>query len=382
MPDPARRRPGQHQRLHDQPDQGIPLRVHAGRSHASTSRPIVVETSAVPRARFNYNTRRGRRRVYYLPRLGEDFVLLTPIDMLTRDDTWINYGDMISKFRRLPEALPNDQQRAQINDYFQRTLGDDPDAAQIRAAIAATIRRFPELIDRYIRLKEDNGDRAKAISADKVEETERALVEQIQQALAQLAAHTEFYDKPWTSYEECLDRARYFKAYIEDNDGYKLLQPRWAAVLQREGAAARVRARLVRHRVRRQPRGQQRPRSRRLQGQLRRRRQVADRVQAGEQQGPQAQPREAGQDLRGGQPDAHVGQGHRLLYRPGRAQGGEATARPSPRRRGVDCSRRRALGQQTFGIDRLISQVGGVYPIGEPGRAGTRGDLPVVFLSG
>jgi hypothetical protein len=180
------------------------------------------EEFAVTRARFNYDTRTWMTGRYYLPRLREDYVLLTPADMLTRDDTWINYGDMISKFRQLPEAVPNTELRANINQYFERMLGQDPTAKQRREAAAATISRFPELIDLYIKLQEDDGDRAQSVSADKVEDTYRVLVEQIRQALADVAARTEFYDKPWRSYDECLVRARYFKQYIENNDGYLL----------------------------------------------------------------------------------------------------------------------------------------------------------------
>ena len=178
---------------------------------------------SVPRARFNYTTKTWATERYYLPRVRNDFVLLTPTDMLTRDDTWINHSDMISKFARLPDALPNAQQRAQVNQYFARALGENPTAKQQREAAIKTIRLFPELIDLYIKLQEDDGDRAEAVSAGKVEETQRALVEQIQEVLADLQASTDFYDKPWTSYAECLERARYFKAYVEDNDGYLLL---------------------------------------------------------------------------------------------------------------------------------------------------------------
>ena len=160
---------------------------------------------------------------YYLPRLRDDFVLLTPTDILTRDDTWINHSDMISKFAFLPEAVPNAELRAQINQYFARMLGRDPDAKRKREAAAATIARFPELIDRYIKLQEHDGDRAEAISAHEVEDTRRVLIEQLKQAVSDLEGRTDFYDKPWTSYAECLERAKYFKAYIEDNDGYKLL---------------------------------------------------------------------------------------------------------------------------------------------------------------
>lgn len=178
---------------------------------------------AVPRVRFDYSTRSWATESFYLPRLRQDFVLLTPMDMLTRDDTWINHSDMLSRFSQLPEALPNTQLRAQVNQYFEQRLGKDPDAEQRRAAAQATIRRFPELIDHYIKRQEEDGDRAVAVSADKVDKTYRALVEQVQELAEHLSRDTDFFDRSWTSYDECLARAKLFKGYIEDNDGYKLL---------------------------------------------------------------------------------------------------------------------------------------------------------------
>jgi hypothetical protein len=178
---------------------------------------------AVPRAVFNYSTKTWATKRHFLPRLDDDFVLLTPLDMLTRDDTWISQGDMIRKFPQLPAAVPNAQLRAQINQYFREKLGRKPDAKRRREAAADTIMRFPELIDRYIRLQEDNGDTAESVSSSKVDDTRRVLIEQMKTAISDLEGRTEFYDKPWTSYDECLARAKYFKAYIEDNDGYRLL---------------------------------------------------------------------------------------------------------------------------------------------------------------
>lgn len=176
----------------------------------------------VEKAHFNYKTRTWVSKPYHLPRLRDDYVLLTPTDILTKDDTWINHADMMTRFPLLPNAIPNEQLRAQVEQYIKLKLGDNPGPKETRAASAAAIRRFPELIDLYIKLKEDSGDQASAISAGKVDETRRALVVQLQQALAHLQANTDFFDRPWMSYTECLARARFFKDYIENNDGYRL----------------------------------------------------------------------------------------------------------------------------------------------------------------
>jgi hypothetical protein len=178
---------------------------------------------AVARARFNYETETWDTRRYDLPALNDDFVLLTPTDILTRDETWISYSDMVSRFAHLPNAIPNEQLRAQINNYFRARLGRRSSEKERRAAARDTIARFPQLVDHYIKQKEDDGDRAESVSAARVADTRRVLVEQLKRVLADLESRTDFYDRPWTSYDEALDRVLAFKAYVENQDGYKLI---------------------------------------------------------------------------------------------------------------------------------------------------------------
>lgn len=190
-----------------------------------------LDTFQVARAVFNYETKTWVTRSYVLPKLirtdlskpRQEFVLLTPTDMLTKDDTWISHKDMLHQFEVLPAAIPNDQLRAQVNRYFKDQLGRRPSAKERKEAAMKTILEFPELLDRYIRLKEDAGDRAEVVSAAKVEETRIALIKQVADTISDLEANTDFYEKPWTSYDECLERISFFKNYIENGDGYKLL---------------------------------------------------------------------------------------------------------------------------------------------------------------
>ncbi len=185
--------------------------------------PKYCATFSVSHARFNYGTKTWETRKYYLPKLRADYVVLTPLDMLTRDDTWINYSDMVKQFDHLPDAVDNDQLRAQINQYFRQRLGKKPSAKTRAEAAAATIRQFRELIDVYIRMKEDNGDRAQAISWEKTHDTQNALVEQVRAAILDIEQKTDFYDRNWTSYDEARERVLVFKHYVEHQDGYKLI---------------------------------------------------------------------------------------------------------------------------------------------------------------
>jgi hypothetical protein len=177
----------------------------------------------VARARFNYATESWEAGTFYLPVLNNDFVLITPMDMLTRDETWISYPDMVNHFALLPDALPNDQLRAQVNNYFRSLISGRRSAKERREAAQRTIAKFPQLVDYYIRKKEDEGDLAESVSASRVEDTRLVLVDQLQRVLADLLSRTDFYARPWTSYDEALSRVLAFKRYVENQDGYKLI---------------------------------------------------------------------------------------------------------------------------------------------------------------
>jgi hypothetical protein len=165
---------------------------------------------AVTRALFNYATETWETRRHYLPRLGDDYVLLTPLDLLTRDDTWISHSDMIRRFAALPEAVGDDELRSQINNYFRGLLSKNPTAKERAAAARRVIEAFPDLIDLYIKIKEDTGDEARSVSDAKTRATHTALVAQVKDLVADLDAKTDFYDKPWTSYDECRERVLLF----------------------------------------------------------------------------------------------------------------------------------------------------------------------------
>lgn len=177
----------------------------------------------VKRAAFNYTTKNWETRPYFLPKLHKDFVVLTPMDMLTRDETWISHSDMVRQFDLLPDAVENDELRGQINYYFESRLSKTPSAKERAEAAEATITEFKQLIDLYIRLKEDTGERAQAISREKTQETYQSLVAQVRAAIPDLESRTDFYQKSWTSYEEARDRVMAFKHYVENQDGYQLI---------------------------------------------------------------------------------------------------------------------------------------------------------------
>jgi hypothetical protein len=117
-------------------------------------------------------------------------VILTPKDMLTKDDTWINRPNLLDNFELIAESLPNESLRALINNYFRQLVPKKPKEQEIAEAKARTIQQYPELIEYYIRDKEDDGDQAQSTSKRKVRETELFFIEGIKSLAETLLAET------------------------------------------------------------------------------------------------------------------------------------------------------------------------------------------------
>src|SRR5205085_7924277 len=83
----------------------------------------------VAKVRFSYETETWERGEYDLPFFNGDYVLLTPKDILTRDDTWISKPDLLDHFDVIPIAISDDALRAQVNNYFVKVLPKDKDGA-------------------------------------------------------------------------------------------------------------------------------------------------------------------------------------------------------------------------------------------------------------
>jgi len=183
----------------------------------------------INRSAFNYETESWQRKSFRLPWHDGDFVLLTPKDMLTRHETWINRGDMLSGFEQIPVSIPDAQLRASVGNYFQLAINrhkkhahKPPSAKEKRDAAAETIRVFPALIDYYIRLKEQDGDGASDLSAQNVLQTELFFSRRMREILQPQLALTDFYSIAGGTYAEAHARLAYLKHAIEDQGCWRI----------------------------------------------------------------------------------------------------------------------------------------------------------------
>lgn len=177
---------------------------------------------AVNRVFFNYNTEVWISKTFELPFYDGNYILLTPKDILTRDNTWINRTDLIDDFEDIPKAIDNDILRAQINNYFDTQLPKKPSKKDYERAARVTIIKFPELIDYYIKYKEDRGDEAKRTSIIKVLDSHKLYIEQFGDLIRLLAQQTQFYEISGNTKKETAKRIEFFKDVVENKSGWRL----------------------------------------------------------------------------------------------------------------------------------------------------------------
>ena len=212
--------------------------------------PAFLKKVPVKRAQFNYETETWASKTYTLPWFVDDYVLLTPQDILMKDELWINRRDLVGDYDEIVESIANDQLRAQINNYFSKEIGlilqkkeqqvreklarkrrsskpiilppIEPTQKELAQVKWMAVQQFPEIVDYYLRLKEKNGDKAVEQSQANLEEIRNRFIQGVEQLVELLNKTTDFYSEPEDSYDAAMQRVMYLKDVIENNDGWKV----------------------------------------------------------------------------------------------------------------------------------------------------------------
>lgn len=186
----------------------------------------LLDSFTIKKAEFDYKYETWKHKTFRLPKFNGDYVLLTPKDLLTKEDTWINKNDFIENFDQIPNAISNEALRIQLIKYFNAKLSEyaeekiDKKTGKTklvrtektkRLAAHSTIIEFPQTIDVYIKKKEDSGGEAQKISNNYVEETESFKENQYTHFINNVNG----YNGAPTTYDEAKIRANYFKECVE-----------------------------------------------------------------------------------------------------------------------------------------------------------------------
>lgn len=182
--------------------------------------------ATIQKAVFDSRSGQWLPKSYTLPKNGDNFVLLTPKDILARDDTWINKRDLYNTdLTFFMEARENETQRLVLNEHFreQLALHEKDHSKQVsKALVRELLLENPHLLDRYIGEKEKDKQDALKNSVKSVDAVEQTLCIDGPEAIEQFknAPHPLFFEN---TLKEARWYAEKFKDCIENNDGYKVI---------------------------------------------------------------------------------------------------------------------------------------------------------------
>ncbi|NLB76447.1 MAG: hypothetical protein GX799_08270 [Crenarchaeota archaeon] len=202
--------------------------------------PELRKSMYVDRAYFNYETESFVSKEYMLPyitnRKGKDeYVLLTPADILREDEPSINRVDFYNSHERIRESIDNDVLRAYVNNYIfesvrkyeeqqrrkKRPIRERTILKIEKDAFAELAHEYPELYDYYIRLRESDTNEIRAKSANEVHlQLEKFLVN-TQELINSIITRGYRVDESLSAREEAIKRLAFFKHVIENCDGYR-----------------------------------------------------------------------------------------------------------------------------------------------------------------
>lgn len=175
---------------------------------------------------FDRKTRTWQPKIFKLPFLyresNGDYIILTPTDILTKDEAVINNGDFYSSFNRITNSLNNSALRTSINEFFRSQLPRKPTKKDREEAFLKTVQKYPELIDYYIKLKEESSTKESQLTHSKIQILIEEILERLTPLCDKLLDKSKFYELTSNSYDEALKRVQFMKEVIENNDGYKI----------------------------------------------------------------------------------------------------------------------------------------------------------------
>lgn len=160
---------------------------------------------------------------YELPRWRNGYVLLTPEDILTRYDTWINKDGLLRDLTHLPETVGDSALKGKLVEMIASVCDEKHPLTngQRQDRLLRFVSNNPAIIDWYILHKENHKQEAVQLARSRlhdVQEFDRLFVKDVVRGLSTTA----FYTTGVSSLDEVRMRVQYFKDYIENRDGYRM----------------------------------------------------------------------------------------------------------------------------------------------------------------
>ena len=178
----------------------------------------------VRRVSFDFEKERWINGEFFLPVFKSQYVLLTPVDLLTQSVPWINRPDLFERFGGILEAISDTQLRQNVNNFLSQKLAPPPNHPKdkefrpakkdLQSAYARALELYPELANYYVAIKESTGDEAVFQSKKRVSRADDLYRARVLEFLSSTLHPSGFYE---IDLEDAQNLLSTFARAIEEN---------------------------------------------------------------------------------------------------------------------------------------------------------------------
>lgn len=162
----------------------------------------------------------------------KEYVLLTPKDILVKEEDWISKSDFLKNDSIILNKIDNKDLRDKINQYFRSLLPSkinkngkvvlDDSQKNKKKALIDTAKKYPIILEYYIKHKEDDGHSVVEINAADISLIKEIFYSEARKIVLELKTDTDFYKKPRSSIDETIRKIKIFRYYLEDRNNCRI----------------------------------------------------------------------------------------------------------------------------------------------------------------
>ncbi|MDR1695419.1 MAG: hypothetical protein LBR69_02125 [Endomicrobium sp.] len=187
----------------------------------------------VDKVTFNYDTESFITKEYILPYIinsknKEEYIILTPLDILRKCEPSINQKDFYNNFEEVIDCIDNDVLKTQVNNYIVKAVKEyeevlkkskkkpnDKTVNKIRLnSFKDLVANNPALYDYYVRLKENESDSIRNSCINEVSEQQEKFIDGFEKFMIPVDEKYKLKEGI-SAFEEAQERVRFFKHAIE-----------------------------------------------------------------------------------------------------------------------------------------------------------------------
>ncbi|MDY5377122.1 MAG: hypothetical protein SPG60_03660 [Eubacterium coprostanoligenes] len=160
----------------------------------------------VKKAYFDFDKECWCDKAYYLPIYKDDYVILTPTDIIVENDDFICREDLLRFINYSSVRIPDSRLRDHVNEYLSKMLDDRLSKEQKKKLTNDLLNENPEIIRYYSLEKERESDKAIIENEKFVEKIDEILDSNIHRVIQFFEDETRFYDCIGESRDEIIYR--------------------------------------------------------------------------------------------------------------------------------------------------------------------------------